>query len=184
MTQTPSTTTKRTLRDILDERESLETEVMMRQGEITDEMADLFTMNADEMRQKIQNYVDIVAVLENESEAQKEKADKHYARSKALANTAKSIDDNLKHLMTFAGLKRIEGIENDVTISPTKDALIFNEDPKHWEFTPYLVQTIEKHIDKEALRSALEAGLSIDGARLEPRFSLRKPLRKVLKGKS
>lgn len=178
-----STITKKTLLTLLQERDEILHSILENEGEITNQVSDLFDLNTEQLAEKVEAYIALIKLLEAEEIALKAEADAFYAKAKACSNLAKKIEDNAKHLMAFNGTTRLQGTKHDLVISKSKPALLVNEEVGFWEFTPFLKTHIEKTIDKEAIRSSLEAGHAVDGARLEERFRLTKPVRNLLKGK-
>lgn len=182
--QTPSTTTKKTLLTLLQERDEILHTVLENEGELTEQVADLFDLNSKELAQKVEAYISLLKILETEEASLKAEADAFYSKAKACSNLAKRIEDNAKALMSFNNVTRLQGTKHDLVLSKSKPALIVNEDLGFWEFGPFLKTQIERSIDKDAIRSLLDQGMTVEGARYEERFRLTKPVRNALKGKS
>ncbi len=119
-----------------------------------------------ELEDKAINIAKFIRNLETTAEAIKQAEANMVKRRKALESRAQWLKDYLKYNMEATGIKRIDCPYFRLSIAKNPATLdIFDnhaipDDYKHTE------TVTTEHIDKTAIKAALSAGQSIDGARL------------------
>lgn len=101
------------------------------------------------------------------------------AKIKTIENAQDFVESELRK--SIAALGDLEGQNFIFKLQKTKDKVVIDNEAKISDL--YLRTKVTHEPDKTAIFDALKAGQSVDGAHLEPNFSLKKTLNtKKLKG--
>lgn len=119
--------------------------------------------------------------LEALSAMEKERASQYVARSKSLANAAKSIKDYLKYQLTLLDINSVDSDGVRVTVRENPPSLKISNEGEIPE--KYFRQVVVRELNKDALKRDLQAGEVIAGASVEVgthiRFSAGTPVTKL-----
>lgn len=165
-------TPKKTLVEIAFQFEAIMDEIANSEGEISTEMEEALKSSDLEFAKKIDAYGHCDSRMTQEIEYLKKKADTLYARAKRIEAAQDRMKDVLKSVMVAMELKKAQGEDYSFTLSLTKAKVVVTDEAQ----LPrgYFKEEVVTKLSKDALREALEAGVSVSGARLEQSYSLRK----------
>ncbi len=77
-------------------------------------------------------------------------------------------------MLIASGFKKIEGNDSTLTLSKTTPRLVIEDEQLLLTQDEYVVTTIDKKLDNAKIKSELQSGKEIKGARLEDSYALRK----------
>ncbi len=154
---------------------ALQNELELLEGQITPEV--------ESMMLEISKSADDAALFLDRSEHLinyfKQFRDQISAKIKTIEKAQEFVESELKKSITAIG--ELEGSNFIFKLQKTKDKVIIDNESKISDL--YLRTKVTHEPDKTAIFEALKAGHSVDGAHLEPNFSLKKTINtKKLKG--
>lgn len=154
---------------------ALQNELELLEGEIT--------IDIERRMQELTRSVDDTVVFLNRSEATieylKSCRDQINAKIKTIERAIGFVENEIKCAVTAIG--DLEGENYIFKLQKTKDKVIIDNEAKISDL--YLRTKVTHEPDKTAIFEALKAGRSVDGAHLEPNFSLKKTINtKKIKG--
>ena len=143
---------------------------------MSDESTDMEMLGAtlknvnDELETKAENYAKIIKQIEGDIETVKKEKDRLTSKQRAMENNVRWLKMNLQSAMELQGKKKFK-----------TDLFSFNiqKNPKSVQVTcdPSLLderfQSIKVDADKKAIKEALEAGETVEGATIVQSESLR-----------
>lgn len=132
-------------------------------GEILDyEKLDMLQMERDK---KIENIVFLIENTENDIEGLKRQEEIFKARRKAAEKKQESLKGYLSHVLQG---QRFETVRAKVTFQKSTRTIIDNPAliPEEYKKT-----VVEEKINTDAIKAAIKAGKSVEGARIEERYN-------------
>jgi hypothetical protein len=163
--------TENTLVSITAEMHAVIQQIIENGGELTPELESGFTEVGERLAEKTDAYAYFLDRLETEAEFWRSRADSLLKTAKACESLKKRLSGNIKFVMERLDQKEVCGSEMRFTLAKAKPALVIDEkalDPA------YFMQVTEMVPDKERIKSDLELGVPVPGAKLEGGYSLRK----------
>lgn len=162
MTQTLSAITQRGL-DLLKKLSDAN-------GELTPELEALVDVQETDLQLKVEGYASMLSRLDREEEFMRSQAEPFLRAARTCKRLEKKLRENLKRALELLQVDEIKGESIRFKLSATKQALILDESqiPDKYKLTVMTFVT-----DKERIRSDLELGVEIPGARLEKSVALR-----------
>lgn len=157
--------------EILDLKRALETE-----GLDVDSAIEAYLSSSSELSEKVDNYCALIRELSASAEMRKAEA----SRLTALAQSDEAKASRLRErllwfLREVVGVDRLNTARFTVTVARNggKPSLVVPEDRSLWP-SKYILREVVEMLDKEAIRSELEAGKEIPGFRIQERgYNLR-----------
>lgn len=157
--------------EILDLKHALDIE-----GLDVDSAIEAYLSSSSELSEKVDNYCALIRELSVSAEMRKSEASRLSALAQAdEAKAARLRDRLLWFLREVVGVDRMNTARFTVSVvrNGGRPALVCPEDRSLWP-SEYVIREIVEELDKEALRSDLEAGKVIDGFALKDRgYNLR-----------
>lgn len=144
-------------------------------GEITEEIEKYLVTTTTELQAKIDSYVFVMEKLDSEMSFYKDKAAQYSKVANACKNLKEKIHSRTKQIMIDNKLSELKGFDYRFKLSPTQSALIVDDEKLPSE---YKIQVVSYENDKERIKKDLLLDVKIEGAELEPRFSLRSYINK------
>jgi hypothetical protein len=162
-----------TLIDLIQHISDLEQAILENNGEITEVMEKAIAEVNLDLAEKIDATDIVLSRIKMSSGFWMERADKLYAVAKGLEELHKQLNNHIKNVMAQSG--KTELIGNDVCfkLAKTKPALEVDEaklDPKYFR--------VKVAPDQEKIRTDIELGVPVEGARLRDSFALRTTVNK------
>lgn len=119
----------------------------------------------NDLEVKADNYAAYVHHLLARAKARAEEAERLSARAKVDTNAAKRLRENMKTVLEFAGVKKIETPRFQISIAGNggKQPIECNVKP---DDLPDELRKTEFKINSDAIRTKLEAGEEVPGCRL------------------
>lgn len=151
----------------------IEQKILESGGEITPEIESLYSQIELTKKDKIDSYAEIIDRCEMLAEFYGQKESQLAKVRKSFESLKDHLHFNLKQAMYVGNFPEAEGNEYKFKLSYGKDKLVIEQDkllPK------YIINKIVMEPNKELIRSDLEAGKEVVGARLEKSPALRKTL--------
>jgi len=115
---------------------------------------------------KVDNYVALIKTLEGRAEVRKAEADRLARRVKVDAGNAAFLKDRLVSVLQFRNLKKVETRRYKLTVASNggKLPLLISDDAREYLTKQDRFSVVERRLNTEAVREALEAGEKIGGA--------------------
>lgn len=132
----------------------------MLQNEDIDEQTLTDTIEAMGAEEKLESYVKIIRQLENDSAGYKVEKDRMAAKQKFTEKAIDRMTGSVIQFMTASGQKKAKAGVFDLALSVSRSAQIVNDELLDKQ---YLIPQDPK-VDKAAIRKALLAGETVDGA--------------------
>ena len=143
-------------------------------GEITPEIEALMAHIDVSMPGKVDGYATVIERLEVEAQYWEDKANAYYQVAKAHKTLRERLLAAIKQAMIAMNTDELKGIDVKYKLSNSKPALVIGDDlDPAWKLT-----ITEVVADKERIRSALELGNIIKGAKLVAGKTLRRYMNK------
>lgn len=165
-----------TLKDLLDQRMSLDDQIEAAYGELTPEMEEEITKIEITLPEKIDRYCGLIDRLSQDLILFEDKAQKYFSRATAIKNLKTKLNDNIKHQMIARNIIKLEGFNEVFTITKGKPTVVIEQAailPR-----AYIETTITEKPKKNDLREAMERGEIFSNVSLQPTFVLRRDLKK------
>jgi hypothetical protein len=122
-----------------------------------------------DLEDKVDNIACVIKSLEAESDAIKTEADKLLERAKKKAKNAQDLKDYLFNTLKTLNINKIETIRNVLSVKKNPVSVVVDEG---FNDSDYMTEKISYTIDKKAIKSAIETGIEVKGARLEQKERL------------
>jgi len=164
-----------TLQELVGHRRLLEDELVLTEGEVTDDLISRLLAIQGATKDKVERTIDFLNYCESQAEMFRSEADKIYAKAQKYEGTYERLREYVKGTMIANSIDSVPGNNFGFVIERAKNSVeVFDESAVPEEFVK-----IHRRIDKEPLRQALKDGRQIPGAHLVEgqRFSVR-PLEK------
>lgn len=146
-------------------------------GELTPELEAFFDGVSKDIAQKADSYAFYMERLDVESEYWKQKADSYAKVAKSCKALKERLNANIKVAMQAMGTDELSGEDVRFKLSKAAPKLVIEEERLP---TSFKMQVVTYVPDKDRIKSELEAGGTVDGAKFEEVFTLRKyPARKA-----
>lgn len=159
-----------TFRDLMLEAYQLDLLLAMRDGEVLPEEEAAFTSVAVAVLKKVDGCCDYLESLRRDAEAIKEEEVRLAGKRRVLESRRERFTMYLHQTMAALDMKKVEGELYSLAIQQNPASVVIDDE----DALPakFLVYTMEKRVDKAALKVALRAG-PVAGARLTSGTSLR-----------
>lgn len=163
--------TTKTLPALIVEMAELTAQLIENRGELTPVLEEAMGVTSQELATKCDRYAFFLDRLDNEAELWAEKAAEYSRVSKSCKALKERLHGNIKAAMTALGQSDLEGNEIRFKLSKLPPKLVLEEGSLP---SAYKMAVTEYVPDKERIKHDLGVGITIDGAKMEPVFSLRK----------
>jgi hypothetical protein len=159
-----------TLKQLTFQAQEIANEIIQADGELSTELESKLDLNAEQLSQKVDAYVFVLDRIEIEAQTW----EKHLADCNAVLKRLDAAKERLRTSLTQATatspLHRLEGDYARITVSETKGQVKYDPITLPAAYTR-IVEKVE--VDKDKIRQAINGGLTVPGAWIEPGFSLR-----------
>lgn len=159
------------LAEILTDLAKLEAALEESGGEITGEQEQALIELQSKYLDKVDGWAIILDKMAMAEEFWLKRAETAKNTAKALEKATERMKEHLKYVMLERGVKKLEGAESEVTLSPTKgEIVVIDEDAalKH-----YGKEKLTVSVDKVKLREDLEKGIDFGVAKIKQNWSLK-----------
>lgn len=127
----------------------------------------------DALETKVINVASYIKNVEFDIELLSEYATQTHLRIISLKKKKESLEKYLKHNLELASVKKVKGLEFDVSIRNNPKRVEIEDLSKLLiESSEYVKEEIKYNPDKKAIKEAIERGIEVPGARLEQTTSL------------
>src|SRR3990167_7441840 len=151
-----------TLVELYRQAHTIEQAIIENNGELTPEL-DAALMNIEtNMAEKLDGYAFVLDRMKSSQEFWKAESEKTAALAKACATIQSRIKERLKFIMSERGQKTCEGNKTKFTLSATKGSFIVGDEEAIPE--KFKTATTVYVVDRERVRTAIEAGEEVPGA--------------------
>lgn len=159
-----------TLFEIVAQANAIERQILEANGELSPELESALANVDLAVTEKVDSYSVVISRLDTASDYWKAKAAEYTKLAKSTANASDRIRAAIKEAMQSMGKDEVCGEDVRFKLSKSKASLVIDD----MMLDPAYKMVITTHLsDKEKIRSALDAGFEVRGARLEPGTSLR-----------
>lgn len=162
--------TEKSLVGIVQEYNGLIGLIMEANGELTPELESALAINQEQLATKADGYDFIISKLETEEEYWKARADQYLRVAKVCANARQRMRDAIKGAMQVMGTTEVVGENATFKLVKSAPKLVLNEREVPKE---YFVETVVRELNKPKVKGALQDGIEVPGAKLEPVVALR-----------
>lgn len=160
-----------TLVALASEAQEISKLILDAQGELSPELEKRLDFNSTSLMAKVDSYVFIEEHLEAHAALWKRKAEACKAIYDRYNKTQEKIRDRVKFVMRETDKKELSGNLHRYVLSTLKPKLVLTDPEKlPKECLMHVTTTVP---DKDKIKSLLEDGIEVQGAFLEPVFSLR-----------
>jgi hypothetical protein len=165
----------KTLPALVAEMNEIVRQILESGGELTEVLETAFDGVGQELATKTDRYAFMIDRLSSEETFWKEKAEAYSKVAKSCKALRERLNDNIKFAMLSMETKEIAGDEMRFVLSKLAPKVVLNEEkiPDAWKMV-----VTERVPDKDRIKAALIDGMPVEGATLEPVFSLRKYVNK------
>lgn len=141
------------------------------EGELTPELEEALAANGEDFDNKIENYIKAVRNYEADAEAFKAEAASFKAKSDRAAKTAERLKGTIAAAMQLRGIEK-ERFGNFTASFRKSEKVVVDEDALAELPDDYKRVKTTVEADKTALKTALKAGMAIEGVTLVENKSL------------
>jgi hypothetical protein len=161
----------KTLPALVAEMNEIVRQILESGGELTEVLETAFDGVGQELATKCDRYAFMIERLQSEETFWKEKAEAYSKVAKSCKTLRERLNDNIKFAMLSMETKEIAGDEMRFVLSKLAPKVVLNEEkiPDAWKMV-----VTERVPDKDRIKAALIDGMPVEGAALEPVYSLRK----------
>ncbi len=140
-------------------------------GELSPVMEEWLAEIETGLATKVDRYRDMMGDLDSEEARLRHKASEFQAAAQSVAQVSKGLRDRIKHVMQRLGVDEVKGELYRFKMTSLAPKLVIEDEAKvPAELKMVVTETV---LDKDRIREALDAGIEVAGARLEPVFGLR-----------
>lgn len=164
----------KSLKQLVDSTSQLENLLIESDGEITPEIEALLVINPEmhvQLPAKVDSYALFMDRMDMVSEFYKSKAQDYLKLSKSAESVIERCKANLKFAMESLHTDELKGFDVRFKLVASQPKVIIDDESKIDQ--TYKKEVIEISIDKKQIAKDLKDGAPVEGAHLEPSFSLR-----------
>lgn len=172
MTHTPI---KKTLIQIINERDDAMAEIANSEGEVSEWVGELLSTNKAEEKAKVENYSLVMKEFDLQAHHFEELGNLFIKRAKSYHGLIKRLKEHLRFVMMHDGRQKIEGLTCQFSLRRNKGTLVAEELNLEEMFRGGATFVTKKEIyslDKDAVRASIERGEHIPWAKIEDSWSL------------
>jgi len=168
---------KKSLIALAKESAEIERIIIESEGELTPDVEQALAVSEITLPDKVEGYHNILERVELMTEHYKRQAEFFAKLKKSCENFEKALKENIKTAMRITKTDEIQGNTIVYKLCPSTPSLVvFDKEALPAEYKKQVVETV---VDNKRIKEHLSAGLSVDGARLDPTDSLRKFGKKI-----
>lgn len=159
----------KSLVEISKELQVIEEQIILAQGEISEELEKIVADVQAHLEGKIDSYHWVIKGLESRADLFKEQAKQYQKVARGIESRSDFLRDTIKKVMRERSKFEIEGTEIRYKLQTTNKTLVIDDPSK----IPSDLKIVTTSPDNEKIKDLMLKGVEVPGCRLEENFSLK-----------